>query len=73
MDVHWWHSEAIKMHVCKLSMDLEKLNFDEKMSMLQRSWFMVSVRPSSNERTWEVAKHSKSYISLVLSNLPRAP
>ena len=44
---------------------------------------MVSVRPLSNERIWEVAKQSlelheaiascDSYTSLVLSNLPRAP
>ena len=34
MNTRWWRNEAIEMHVCKLSLDLDKLEFDRMMSML---------------------------------------
>ena len=34
MNARWWRNEAIEVHVCKLSMDLEKLKFDKIMSTL---------------------------------------
>ena len=42
MDAHWRSNEAIEMHVCKLSMGLEKLKFVEIVSMLLNNWLMVS-------------------------------
>ena len=32
MDALSWYNEAIEMHVCKLSMGLEKLKFDKTVS-----------------------------------------
>ena len=56
----WWRYEATEMHVCKLSMALQKLKFHEIMSTLLNYWFMVGVPLSSYGCTWGVAKHSKS-------------
>ena len=73
------------MQVFKLTMNSEKLKVDKIISMFSNNWFKVSVRPSSNGWTWEIAKLSRerlqshralasraSFASLVLSNLPRA-
>ena len=55
--------ETTEMHVCTLSICLEKLNCEIMMSMLQNNWFMVSVRPSSYGCIEEVAKAHASWDS----------
>ena len=47
--------QAIEMHVCKLSMGLEKQKFDVICAM-----FMVCMHRSSFGCTWEVAKHKRT-------------
>lgn len=50
LDAGWWFSEAVEMHVWKLSVALKELKFDEIMSVLLIKiccWFMTSINPSS--------------------------
>ena len=70
-------NEAIEMHVCKLSMVLEKLKFDKMVSMSVlkekpeiinltyntiNNWFMVSVHPSSYGCIWKLLSNEPFHI-----------
>ena len=58
MDARWWHNEATEMHDCKLSVGLGKLK-------LRNFWALEKLQ-SHSAIAW-----CDSYVSLVLSNLPR--
>ena len=55
-------NKTIEIHVCKLSVGLEKLKFCKIMYVnVKSNWFMVNVGPSSYGCTSEVAKHSRCF------------
>ena len=57
MDPHWWGNETIEMHVCKLSVGLEKPNFYKIMSIIG-SWLACICQVMDALRNF--AKHSRS-------------
>ena len=67
-------NETIEIHVCKLTVGLEKLKIYKIMYVnVKSNWFMVNVGPSSYGCTSEDRKFLNAReASLVLSNLPRA-
>ena len=67
-------NETIEIHVCKLTVGLEKLKIYKIMYVnVKSNWFMVNVGPSSYGCTSEDRKFLNAReASLVLSNLPCA-
>lgn len=84
MNAHWWCNKATEMHILKLSMGLERQNFDKinngNVTKRYTGTWLARVCSVTYKCIWEVAKHSRrelhlatpscdSYTSLTLSNL----